>query len=166
MKYPYNPQWLKELHEPKLNWWCTIWSLLVSVLVVAVLWLLVATAHAKTEHYLEKVKCLAETVYREARGEPFKGKLAVAQTVINRSRSGAYPNNICKVVFQRYQFSWTTGWNQVWLADQDSYQIARLALMGTHSLKDFKALYFHNTSVNPGWNRKKLAQIGNHIFYL
>jgi spore germination cell wall hydrolase CwlJ-like protein len=30
-------------------------------------------------------------------------------------------------------------------------------------LKD--ALYYHADSINPGWNKQKIAQIGHHIFY-
>ena len=45
-------------------------------------------------------KCLAEAVYFEARGEPVRGQIAVAQVVLNRVFSGYYPNNVCGVVYQ------------------------------------------------------------------
>src|SRR5581483_7347876 len=45
-------------------------------------------------------KCLAEAVYFEARGEPVRGQMAVAQVVLNRVFSGKYPNSVCGVVFQ------------------------------------------------------------------
>ncbi len=45
-------------------------------------------------------KCLADAVYFEARGEPFKGQQAVAQVVMNRVFSGYYPNDVCGVVYQ------------------------------------------------------------------
>jgi spore germination cell wall hydrolase CwlJ-like protein len=148
------------------TWWAAlIWGLTMGAC-TTILWALVNVAHAKTITYEKRVKCLAEAVYREARGETYRGQLAVAQTVINRVKSSRFPNDLCKVVFQRGQFSWTQGWSGDWRADRDSYQVARVALMGTHSLKDFKALYFHNSTVNPGWNKKKLARIGNHIFYV
>lgn len=129
------------------------------------LWALVNTAHAKAEGYKQNVRCLAEAVYREARGESYRGQLAVAQTVINRTKVGFFPGQICRVVFQKNQFTWTKNWDRSWSADRDSIQVARVALMGTHSMRDFKALYFHNTTVNPGWKRKKIAHIGNHVFY-
>lgn len=31
----------------------------------------------------------------------------VSEVVINRTKSGKYPKEICKVVYQKYQFSWT-----------------------------------------------------------
>src|ERR1700693_4620543 len=42
-------------------------------------------------------KCLADAVYFEARGEPFKGQQAVAQGIMNRVFSGYYPNDCCGV---------------------------------------------------------------------
>jgi Cell Wall Hydrolase len=45
-------------------------------------------------------KCLADAVYFEARGEPLRGQMAVAQVVMNRVFSGYYPNNVCGVVYQ------------------------------------------------------------------
>ena len=144
-----------------------MWSwVVIAGFVVALCWAMISTAHAKVETYQQKVRCLSEAVYYEARGEPYRGQLAVAQTVLNRVKSSKFPNHVCRVVFQKGQFSWTKNWNKSWNADHDSRQVARVALMGTHSLKDFKALYFHSTSVQPNWNRKKLATIGNHVFYL
>ena len=148
------------------TWWAAlVWGLTMGVCSV-VLWAFVTTAHAKITPYQQNVRCLAEAVYREARGETYRGQLAVAQTVINRTRVAIFPNSICKVVFQKGQFSWTQGWRNDWRADHHSYQVARVALMGSHSMRDFNALYFHNTSVKPGWNKKKIARIGNHIFYV
>ena len=45
-------------------------------------------------------KCLANAVYFEARGEPVRGQMAVAQVVMNRVFSGFYPNDVCGVVYQ------------------------------------------------------------------
>lgn len=140
------------------------WTIAMTICAL-LLWVGVGIAHGKPTTYQQNVRCLAEVVYREARGEEHRGQLAVAQTVINRTKSAIFPNDLCKVVFQPGQFSWTKGWKGDWRADYDSYQVARVALMGTHSLRDFKALYFHNQTVNPGWKYKKIATIGNHSFY-
>lgn len=127
--------------------------------------LMVLTTGCHSETYQQKVRCLSEAVYREARGESYRGRLAVAQTVLNRVKSVHFPNTVCGVVFQKSQFSWTKTWNQSWTADRDSTQVARVALMGTHSLKDFHALYFHNKTVKPAWKRQYLTTIDNHVFY-
>src|SRR3989337_2434522 len=57
------------------------------------------------EELTADMKCLAQAVYFEARGEPLAGQLAVARVVINRAGSGVYPGDYCSVVTQRAQFS-------------------------------------------------------------
>ncbi len=143
----------------------SIWRTITTALCLVALWASVNPAHSKATSYDQRVRCLAEVVYREARGEPHRGQLAVAQTVINRVKSSQFPNDICSVVFQKSQFSWTQGWDRAWRADHQSVQVARVALMGTHSMMDFQALYFHNKTVKPSWKRKHIATIGNHVFY-
>ena len=49
---------------------------------------------------LEVVMCLAINIYHESRGEPFRGQVSVAHTVMNRVESQRYPNNACDVVHQ------------------------------------------------------------------
>lgn len=49
--------------------------------------------------------CLALAVYYESRGESIRGQRAVASVVVNRSRSGRFPDTACGVVFQPNQFS-------------------------------------------------------------
>ena len=61
-----------------------------------------------------QLDCLARNIYHEAGGEPFEGKVAVAQVTINRAESGEFPSDICQVVYQKNivyekvlcQFSW------------------------------------------------------------
>jgi spore germination cell wall hydrolase CwlJ-like protein len=133
-------------------------------------------AHAER---LKQLECLARNVYWEAAGESFEGKVAVAQVTMNRLESGKFGNSICQVVFQRTktyetvicQFSWTcTG--KVRIAPRnkrlfkESEDIARKVYLENYRLPHMtKALYFHNTTVRPGWNKVKIAQIGQHIFY-
>jgi len=49
----------------------------------------------------KQVKCLAITVFGEARGEPRLGKVAVAYTAVNRAKTAT----ICKVVLAPMQYS-------------------------------------------------------------
>jgi len=32
-------------------------------------------------------------------------------------------------------------------------------------MADFNAMYFHSTKVKPRWKLRKVAKIGNHVFY-
>lgn len=112
--------------------------------------------------------CLVRNVYQEARGEPYKGKVAVALVTINRTKSERFPSTICGVVYQKGQFSWTKNYAKVrvnaeqWQAAKDA---AFSAYMGVETLGNFTATHFHNNSINPRWKLKKVARIGNHHFY-
>lgn len=111
----------------------------------------------------QKIRCLSETVWREARGETWGGKVAVAQVVLNRVKHPHYPNTVCGVVLQRGQFQWTKKWHH------DQHDLHSL-LVANHVLNHspnphFKSTHFHNKSVNPRWNLKHTITIGNHHFY-
>jgi hypothetical protein len=114
--------------------------------------------------------CLAKNIYYEARGEPLQGKIAVAQVTLNRvTHRTQFDASICQVVYAKHQFSWTMGPHREprgpeWLEAQ---VLAKLVVQGVAHLPDFKALYFHNLTVKPQWNKTKqlVARIGNHIFY-
>ena len=118
------------------------------------------------------MKCLAQAVYFEARGEPLTGQLAVARVVINRAGSGLYPADYCSVVTQRAQFSFVKG-GRIPPADETSpawlraKAIAQVAHQDLWECEADDALYFHATYVRPGWARRKtqVARIDTHVFY-
>ena len=127
----------------------------------------------------KQLDCLAKNIYHEAKGEPFEGKVAVAQVTINRAASGQFPGDICKVVYQKNvvyekvlcQFSWycdqaTMARPKNTAAYKESQIVARQVLLEEFRLPSLKhALYFHATHINPGWKREKVATIGGHVFY-
>ena len=53
----------------------------------------------------DTLKMLATIIWCEARGESYDGQLAVGSVVMNRVRSGAYPNDVFSVIFASGQFS-------------------------------------------------------------
>lgn len=112
--------------------------------------------------------CLVRNVYQEARGESYKGKLAVALVTLNRTKSDRFPSTICGVVYQKSQFSWTKNYSKVkihpvqWQAAKDA---AFAAYMDNGILGNFYATHFHSKAVNPGWKLRKVATVGNHVFY-
>ncbi|HEY7807892.1 MAG TPA: cell wall hydrolase [Croceibacterium sp.] len=118
------------------------------------------------------MKCLAQAVYFESRGEPIEGQLAVAEVVINRAKSDLYPDSYCDVIKQPAQFSFVRH-GHIPAADEssDAWQravaIAEIAQQNLWQSKAATAMYFHATYVNPGWAHQKveLAQIDTHIFY-
>ena len=123
----------------------------------------------------QQIECMAKNLYYEAAKEPFEGKLAVAQVTMNRANSSLFPKTVCEVVYQKvnntYQFSWV-GEKVKGITDKYAWEecmiVARKALT-EHKLHDTiyktKAMYYHNTTVNPAWKLRYVAKIGNHLFY-
>jgi spore germination cell wall hydrolase CwlJ-like protein len=131
---------------------------------IMLLFIVNTTAISDTNAQLKDRRCMAEAIYRESRGEPFRGQLAVGQVVLNRTKHSYFPNNICQVIFQKGQFPWTNKFDG-FKATQPFIYLADIILSGKHELSNFKATHFHATYVNPKWNLRKVEQIGNHIFY-
>lgn len=114
--------------------------------------------------------CLVRNVYYESKSEPRNGKLAVALVTLNRVDNPKYPNSICRVVYQKGQFSWTA--NKQLLKQKinlEQWQAAKSAAieayMNRNALGLFSATHFHNYTVKPNWQLKLVAKIGNHKFY-
>ncbi|QDZ08864.1 cell wall hydrolase [Sphingomonas panacisoli] len=117
----------------------------------------------------DELECLADAVYFESKGEPLNGQLAVAEVIINRTTSGRFPSSICSVVKQPGQFSFVRGGRIPDAPSGQQYRtataIAKIALADAWDSPAPKALYFHARRVSPGWNRARVASIGNHIFF-
>jgi N-acetylmuramoyl-L-alanine amidase len=117
-----------------------------------------------------EAECLAGAVYFESKGEPLSGQLAVAEVILNRTRSGRFPASICGVVMQSGQFSFVRGnafppivrSSRGW---QEAVAIAKIAQSDEWSSGVGKALFFHAKRVTPGWRLTRVAALGNHIFY-
>jgi hypothetical protein len=122
--------------------------------------------------------CLARAIYFEARNEPIRGQIAVAQVVLNRVFSPYYPDTICGVVYQnahrRLACQFTFACDGIpdivrergpWLRAQ---KIANQALDAQVWLTDVaKSTHYHATYVRPHWIRemKRMVKHGQHIFY-
>jgi N-acetylmuramoyl-L-alanine amidase len=118
-----------------------------------------------------ELECLATGVYFEAKSEPLAGQLAVGQVIANRASSGGrFPSTYCGVLFQRGQFSFVHGHSLPNVAHSSSqWQTAvAIARIVDQHLKDSQvgnALFFHARYVSPGWHLKRVASIGNHVFF-
>ena len=118
-----------------------------------------------------ELECLATGVYFEAKSEPLAGQLAVGQVIANRVQSGGrFPGSYCGVLFQRGQFSFVHGRtlpsvprsNKQW---QTAVAIAKIIDQGLKESAVGDALFFHARYVSPGWRMKRIASIGNHVFF-
>ena len=121
--------------------------------------------------------CMAAAIFFEARSEKIlDGQYAVAEVVMNRVESPRWPDDICGVVFQPKQFSFTHDGksDKYWIyntnvGDRQAIDIAetiaksvikgdRVGLTSTH---------YHTTYVSPYWAKKYHldGRIGTHLFY-
>lgn len=127
-----------------------------------------------------EIRCLAENIYFEARGETLQGQYAVAEVTMNRLASPYFPDTICEVVHDTRwdtsrrrmvaHFSWTAfklrleSGSPAWKQAMD---VATTVYHGYYEPVVPDALFYHATSVQPYWasSKKVVARIGNHVFY-
>lgn len=117
--------------------------------------------------------CMAKNIYHEARGEPMKGKYAVAQVTLNRMKNPKYPSTVCDVVMDPFQFSWANDRKQRWTHPrgaewEEAKRISEKVLQGGYRVRGLEsANYYHADYVDPNWKKPeaKLAKVGAHIFY-
>ena len=111
------------------------------------------------------VYLLARCVYGEARGESYKGQVAVAAVVLNRVRSSSFPNTISGVIYQPGAFSVVSD-GQINLTPNDTaLKAARDALNGWDPTGG--CLYYYNPAKTSNkWilSRPIMMRIGNHVF--
>ena len=119
------------------------------------------------------VFCLAKNIYHEAGIESEEGKYAVAQVTLNRVNHHGYPNTICDVVMDPYQFSWANQRSIRWTHPigpnwRESYRIARKVLEEGYRHTGLERVkYYHADYVHPRWADQFAMRtvIGRHIFY-
>ncbi|MDO4331901.1 MAG: cell wall hydrolase [Eubacteriales bacterium] len=110
----------------------------------------------------EELCLLANIIYCEAKGEPYIGKVAVGNVVMNRVKSEAYPDSITEVIYAKGQFSPVRNGSMEKAlkrgsADASCYQAALEALAGSSPVGD--KLYFRRVNGRSG------QVIGHHVFY-
>ena len=126
---------------------------------------------------IKQVACMAKNIFYEAGAETLAGQAAVARVVLNRVNHG-FAETPCKVIYQKTtinenvlcQFSWVCEGkgepNKASAQYKQAEMVAYQAMMGMY--KDVvpkTTLFFHSIHVDPSWPYKKVAKIGNHIFY-
>lgn len=132
-----------------------------------------AAADAPTEAQ----RCMALTLYFEARGEGRDGMLAVGHVVLNRIASEDFPDTPCAVVREGgetppCQFSWWCDGLSDWPQNNRAWWRAlklAIALLDGRGGRDPTdgALFFHHDGVDAAWHRRRerTVQIGRHVYY-
>lgn len=107
------------------------------------------------------VTLLAALIQAEAGNQPYEGKLAVGAVVMNRVRSGAYPNTIIGVITAPGQFPPATNGTVSGIVARgpsaSCIEAAQAAVAGQTTVGG--ALHFGRVGKAPG------VVIGNHVFY-
>lgn len=117
----------------------------------------------------DEQKALALNIYHEARGEPLKGKLMVAEVVINRVESKRFPKSICGVIYDENQFEWVDTNPPV--KDKKEfdkiYNLSGQIIDGEVDLPGSDALFFKSSGVKSTFHAKRIfvGKVGNHEFY-
>jgi N-acetylmuramoyl-L-alanine amidase len=146
----------------------------LAVLVAYLLTASVSVAQADCS-FDSQVHTLALNMYHEARGEGPDGMQMVGEVTLTRVEDEAYPDNVCSVVYQRRQFSWTHTKKDHTPHDKELWQLAlelaKSLLNGEIELFDTGATHFLNPDkvrTLPRWARtyERVGRVGNHVFYV
>lgn len=115
----------------------------------------------------DDVYLLACLVCAEAGSEPYEGKLAVANVVLNRLRSGSYGSTISDVIYAKNQFSVVKNGrlSSVMSSGPNSGSIAaaKEAVSGVNNVPDYPN--FRSCSVANYKNYNNYTIIGNQVFF-
>jgi len=114
---------------------------------------------------------LSRIIEAEARGESYKGKVAVGNVILNRVKSKDFPNTIYNVIFEYFgnipQFSPVQEGTIYNTPSKESINAAKDAINGYKPVGD--ATYFFNPNKAAGsWivkNKSYVSTIGGHAFY-
>ena len=110
-------------------------------------------------------RLLSKLVYAEARGESYKGQVAVAAVVLNRVESSSFPNTISGVIYQSGAFSCVSNGSINNTPDSTAIRAALDALNGWDPTGG--CLYYYNPrKTDDEWIRTRTVKtvIGNHYF--
>ena len=127
---------------------------------------------ADSSAYKDSVYWLARIIQAESGAEPYRGKLAVGNVILNRVASTDFPNSIYGVIFDRkngVQFTPVANGTIYNTTSAESIRAAEECLAGTRVVGN--CLYFFNpkTATKASWivqNCRYYTSIGDHDFYL
>lgn len=126
--------------------------------------------HSKSSKFSKnEIYMLEKMVMAESEDEPYLGKIAVANVILNRVNSKLYPNTMRKVLFQRRQFSP--------IGDKRFFRVKpnKNCIKAVNEVLDGKKVVFNNvyyfvdkrnaTDLYIPRHCRFVKRIGNHWFY-
>lgn len=117
----------------------------------------------------EDLYWLSRIIHAESSGEPFKGKIAVGNVVLNRVRRSDYPNTVYDVIFDKKfgtQFTPVASGTIFQTPSEESVKAAKMCLEG-YSLNSEMIFFINEKIATNNWITKRtfVMGIGNHKFY-
>lgn len=112
--------------------------------------------------------CLSLNMYYEARSEPVDAQIAVAAITMNRMLDEDHPRSVCKVVYEKGAFSWTSKKRKV--DDKKSFnkikELAYLYVSGKVRNPIGKRKYFNHKRLGKRWKTPNHPiKIGKLLYY-
>ncbi|ARK30019.1 cell wall hydrolase [Halalkalibacter krulwichiae] len=114
----------------------------------------------------KEVDLLARIVRAEAQTEPFEGKVAVADVVLNRIESSKFPDTVKEVIYEPKQFEPVANGQVNKPADAESIKAVEAALSDMRNITE-ESLFFYNPDIATNrWldTRETTVVIGQHVF--
>ncbi len=133
-----------------------------------------------SEYHNKEFRCLVNTLYAEARGEPEEGIRAVMSVIYNRKKAKGYPNTFCGVILQDKQFSAfnsdkslaTKPLKPIRELDKEAYRkvssVAQEAVQGAFKpVLEEDVLHYAHVRIKNRWTKRmKVVKVeGSHSFY-
>ncbi|GGF95113.1 cell wall hydrolase [Paenibacillus abyssi] len=112
-----------------------------------------------------ELSLLARIIHAEAKGESYKGQVAVGAVIMNRMKSPQFPKTLKGVIYQPNAFSVVRNGQYKKAPSPTAVKAARAALQGTDPTNN--ALFFYNPKISKSsWfkSRPVTKKIGNHQF--
>ncbi|HKM42743.1 MAG TPA: cell wall hydrolase, partial [Limnochordia bacterium] len=113
----------------------------------------------------QEVEWLAQMIHAEARGEPYRGQVAVGAVIINRMLSSQFPDTLRGVLFQRNAFQPVQNGSFYMAPNESARKAALEALTGKDPTGG--ALFFFNPRQSSDrfmHSRPAQVTIGSHRF--
>lgn len=111
------------------------------------------------------INLLSHLIYGEARGESYRGQVAVGAVIMNRVKSSSFPNSIAGVIYQRGAFDAVSDGQINMVPDSTAKKAAQDAYNGWDP--SYGAIYYFNPSTATNkwiWSRPLTVTIGKHRF--
>lgn len=122
------------------------------------------------------LECLVAAMFFEARDQPIDGQVAVAEVILNRVEHEDFPDDVCAVVYEPMQFSFThdslsddpsTHTLSIEVEALEAIEALAEDILSGDMVLGLTSTHYHTSRVNPIWSSvyDMDGGIGDHVFY-